>query len=226
MGSVCLRYICSFADLIPLTSNIALSHFDANDTSPSLLLLPHEKNSFSDGLAPYYAHILNLFQTLKAHSYVIEFANLGLQSVPHTPTPTAELQSHRSELQARLFASCMATNRFDEAYACLNDMAPALRKANLSTFLTSLLSQDNASFATDALKRLAFTQTFADADAILDSLATRSLAIANGQGARYQKALFALRVSRGDMRGAATALWSRILRLRSSTERVADSTLR
>lgn len=116
----------------------------------------------------------------------------------------------------------MATSHFDEAYACLNDMTPPLRKANLNTFLTSLLSQDNAAFARETLERLPFTQTYDDADTILESLASKSLTAMAGQGARYHKALYALRVSRGDMRGAATVLWSRIVRLRSSTERVAD----
>ncbi len=52
------------------------------DQSDSARLLDaDEKSYFSDGLYRYYQHVLSLFEKVKAHSHVVDFADLALQSL-------------------------------------------------------------------------------------------------------------------------------------------------
>lgn len=199
-----------------------MSRFNVNDPSPSDLLSPHEKNSFSEGLVPYYQHVITLFNEYRLHSFVIDFANLAIQALRAAATGQAETKQRESDLQSSLFTACLSSSRFEEAYSCLSDMAPVLRKASMAAFFSKLLAIERTSYAFDIFKRLPFTTTYNDADATLESLTAKSLNAATGQGARYHKALYALRVSRGDMRGAASALWTRIQWLRGGGERAAD----
>lgn len=57
----------------------ALGHFDVRLNDSSGLLSLDEQDYFSEGTPKYYQHILSLFKKVKAHSYVAEFAEMGLQ---------------------------------------------------------------------------------------------------------------------------------------------------
>lgn len=70
------RYVGK-ADLLFL----ALGHFDVDQSDSAALLDPEEREHFSEGLARYYQHALNLFDKLKLHAFVVDFANLALQSL-------------------------------------------------------------------------------------------------------------------------------------------------
>jgi hypothetical protein len=91
-----------------------MGHFDVEYTDPDGLISVEERDFFSDGLARYYKHVLNLFEKSKAHSFVADFAKLGLQSL--TGQEPAETQT---DLLSRLFSASIQTSRFDEAYSAL-----------------------------------------------------------------------------------------------------------
>lgn len=54
--------------------------FDIENSDKAGLLRPDEYQNFADGLAPYYEHVMTLLGTIKAHSHIVEFANLALQA--------------------------------------------------------------------------------------------------------------------------------------------------
>jgi hypothetical protein len=45
------------------------------------LLNPDELDFLGDGLARYYQHVLSLFEKMKAHTFVCDFAELALQAL-------------------------------------------------------------------------------------------------------------------------------------------------
>lgn len=199
-----------------------LGHFDVHSGDRARLLDETERNFFTSGLALYYQHIVSLFDKVKAHSYVIDFTNLGIQSIRVSAEPVEE--DVETDLLSRLFSACMATARYEEAYSAVSQFRnQALRRANLTTLLAALLSPSlPASTSSALLIRLPFTTSTSEADSIIAGLASKSLSAASGVGARYHKALYAFRIAHGDYRGAAEALWYRLQRLRGSGEKVAD----
>lgn len=58
--------------------NKASEFFDIEQNDSAGLLDPEEHQYFSDGLENYYQHVINLFETIKAHLYVVEFSQLAL----------------------------------------------------------------------------------------------------------------------------------------------------
>lgn len=88
---------------------------------------------------------------------------------------------------------------------------PILRKSALTTLITSMTVQSQVS----QLLHFPFTTLANDVDVVLSSLCQKTLNIANGPP--YHKILYSWRISRGDFRGAASALWDRLQRLRNSS---------
>jgi hypothetical protein len=64
-----------------LLTLIGLGFFDVNDADRAELLRPDEQNYFQDGLAPFYDHVMTLFNSIKAFTHVVDFANLALQAL-------------------------------------------------------------------------------------------------------------------------------------------------
>ena len=58
--------------------NTASEFFDIEQNDSAGLLDPEEHRYFSDGLENYYQHVISLFETIKAHLYVVEFSQLAL----------------------------------------------------------------------------------------------------------------------------------------------------
>lgn len=88
--------------------------FSVEDTDTAGLVSETDRNLFSEGLAKYYSHVVGLFEKVKAYSYVAEFAQLGLRSLPGR-----EDQETRTELLQRLFTACIQTARYQEAYTAM-----------------------------------------------------------------------------------------------------------
>lgn len=65
--------------LVILTSP-GLSFFNVNSSDTAELLRPDEHIFFSDGLSPFYDHVMTLLASVKANTHVVEFANLALQA--------------------------------------------------------------------------------------------------------------------------------------------------
>jgi hypothetical protein len=92
----------------------ALGHFSVEDSDPATLVSEAERNSFSEGLAGYYNHVISLFEQAKAYSYVTDFARLGLGSLTGP-----EDQALKTELLQRMFTASIQTWRFEQAYSAM-----------------------------------------------------------------------------------------------------------
>jgi len=55
-------------------------YFDAEQQDSASLLDLDERDHFNDGLARYYQHVVGLFEKAHSMSYVVEFAQLGLEA--------------------------------------------------------------------------------------------------------------------------------------------------
>lgn len=96
--------------------------FNIEDADSASLVSEAERNSFSEGLARYYGHVISLFEKVKAYSYITDFARLGLRSLKGR-----EDEELRTDLLQRLFTASIQTSRFQEAYsAMIRHSDPAL----------------------------------------------------------------------------------------------------
>jgi hypothetical protein len=59
----------------------AFSYFDVNQSDTAELLRPDERDSFSDGVALYYGHVVELFGHAKDPSRIVDFCQLALQAL-------------------------------------------------------------------------------------------------------------------------------------------------
>ncbi|KAJ9663788.1 hypothetical protein H2201_005509 [Coniosporium apollinis] len=185
---------------------LALGHFDVRRNDSSGLLSLDEQDYFSEGIPKYYQHILSLFEKVKVHSYVAEFAEMALQALSLGREDTPD---QKTELLSRLFNALIQTSHFEEAYATLTRHTnPILRKANLTTLITALTTSSHSPL----LLTLPFATLSKDVDAILTSLAHKTQSILKGPP--YHNLLAAFRIQRHDFRGAASILHERLERLR------------
>ncbi|PVH96421.1 hypothetical protein DM02DRAFT_617248 [Periconia macrospinosa] len=193
--------------------NLALSSmFDVHMSDSANILTEIERGDFSEGLARFYHHVLTLFEKAKAHSYAADFAHLGLRSL----TGNQEMEL-KTEFLQRLFTASVQTSRFTEAYtALIRHSDPALQHSSLQKLITSMVSQSQ----TVALLKFPFVGLRDDVDGILSSLCHRTLNLASGPP--YHQILYSFRISRGDFRGAATILYERLQRLKSTSSKIHD----
>lgn len=167
----------------------------------------------------------------------MDFANLALQSLAlaivqkRSSSNSSDARSPSNEDNAklrlnllnRLFTASLHTSRFHTAYTALSQILNVdLRKALLKQFVQSLISQKRiplllsfpyAAFAQDvddALYELARTKA-KNATSL-----TGTLAVGLVGGLRYFEILYAWRVKRGDLRGAAQACYEKLARLKAS----------
>jgi DNA repair protein RAD51/nuclear pore complex protein Nup160 len=96
-----------------LTST-ALGSFNIEDTDSVNFTPAEQRDSFSNGLARYYSHVLSHFERYEAYPYVADFAHLGLRCLKGD-----EEKELRTDLLSRLFNASIKTSRFDDAYTAM-----------------------------------------------------------------------------------------------------------
>ncbi|KAF2761656.1 hypothetical protein EJ05DRAFT_507300 [Pseudovirgaria hyperparasitica] len=169
-----------------------------------------DRGLFCHGMLQFTAHLMNLFEAAKAYSFVVDFAKIALQQPP--VLPTNDTHGDRAGILSRLFTASIKTSCFEDAYSALvRQKDPALRKANLTTLVTSMTTQSQSA----ALLRLPLATLSTEVDTVLESLCHKTLNISSGPP--YHKILYAYRISRDDFRGAASILYERLQRLQSSS---------
>ncbi|KAF2145783.1 uncharacterized protein K452DRAFT_265108 [Aplosporella prunicola CBS 121167] len=189
-------------------------YFDIHYNDTYGYLSPDEREYFSDGLARYYQHVMNLFDRAKVYSSVVEFGRLALQSfgVNIKKDPTI-----KTEVLSRLFNALIQTSRFREAHTALTRYSNAiLRKAALTSLVKTMVVQSR----TADLIALPFASLHSDVDAILAQLCKDTLNVATGPP--YHKVLYSYRIARNDFRGAASILYERLQRLHASSIAMRD----
>ncbi|KAF1936300.1 hypothetical protein EJ02DRAFT_359415 [Clathrospora elynae] len=191
---------------------LALGLFDVAEEDTASLVSEVERNSFSEGLAQYYSHVIGLFEKAKAYSYIADFARLGLRSLVGQ-----EDEQLKGELLQRLFTASVQTSMFQEAYSAMTRHSDvALKQADLQTLITSMVSQDQ----TPELFKFPFLGLADEVDTILTSLCQRTLNLASGPP--YHQILYSFRISRNNFRGAASILHERLQRLKTTSSKVHD----
>lgn len=172
------------------------------------LLNDTEWNLLHTGLPSYYTHIVSLFDGYKSHSFVIEFARLGLQfttSQSHDPNIT----NIRTDLQNRLFNAALQTSLFDLAYSTLNSFTNhALQASSIRALIFGMCEASAASQLLD----LSFIGLQNTVDEILAQKCQGIVDV--NAGIPYHKILYAWRIKRNDFRGAAAASLDRLHKLR------------
>ncbi|KAF2120450.1 nucleoporin Nup120/160-domain-containing protein [Lophiotrema nucula] len=192
--------------------NLALGLFNIEDADTVSFIKLDERGSFSDGLPRYYQHVLGLFEKVKAQSYVAEFANLALRSLVGT-----EEEALKSDVLLRLFNSSLQTSRFDNAYSALSRISDAaLQRSALQSLVNTMVKRGEVS----ALLKFPFIGLIDEVDAALAHNCQNSLNIASGPP--YHQILYSFRISRNNFRGAATILYERLQRLKSTSSKSHD----
>ena len=179
----------------------------------SSLLDPMTASLLASGLANYNTHIADLFAPLRAHTHIVKFAK---QALEHDPPP-----AQRSDLLARLFHSSLALADYATAYDALSRYTDrSLQRAAL----VSLIADMRDASCVQELLALPFEKLARDVDALLAERARTETHLEPSTGAGepvpYFKVLYALRLQRGDTRGAAAVL---VQRLESRRERRAKA---
>lgn len=143
-------------------------------------------------------------------SYVINFARLSLQFIPHG-SGDLETSQLRTEMHSRLFNAAIQTSRFDLAHSTLNLFTDtALQLSSLRTLVTKMCETSYAS----QMISLPFISLQDQVDEIL---AQKSQSIVDvNAGVPYHKILYAWRIKRNDFRGAASISLERLQRLQAS----------
>jgi hypothetical protein len=179
---------------------------------------------------------MDLFMHLKSFANVVTFAQSALQNLSldslgkHTKTSKAAAnaaEQKEATILSSLFTAALKSAQYAVAYSALTRINDAgLRKASLTALTTTLVTHRRA----ETLLSLPFASLSADLDAVLSSLAYKSLASSPDTGRAYVRVLYALRIHTGNYHGAAQILWTALSALKSATvdprdERIASTYL-
>lgn len=182
---------------------------DDFDRHSSGLLDDTEWNLLHKGPARYYCHIVSLFESAKAYSYVLDFAGVAIQ-FSHSSSESALV---RSEMLSRQFNAATVTSRFDIAHASLLLMKDhALRLSSLRKLLDKMCQ----SYHNRELTALPFPGLQDDIDDILAQRCKATMDVMSG--VPYHQILYSWRISHNDYRGAASVLLDRIHKLKHAGE--------
>ncbi|CAN9153076.1 unnamed protein product [Alternaria alternata] len=186
--------------------------FDVAEEDTAGLVSEVERNSFSEGLARYYSHVIGLFEKAKAYSYVADFAKLGLRCLMGQ-----EDEELKTDLLQRLFTASIQTARFHDAYSALiRHSDTALKTSDLQTLITTMVTASQ----TPTLLTFPFVGLSDAVDTILTSLCQKTLNLASGPP--YHQILYSFRISRNNFRGAASILHERLQRLKTTSSKIHD----
>ncbi len=184
----------------------------ALDRHSSGLLDETEWALLNSGLPRYYSHIVALYDSEKAYSYVVEFARLAMQFTSARP----DGGSVKAEMLTRQFSASLATCQFELAHTTLLSIKDqALRSSSLRLLVDKMCETGHNS----ELVALPFPGLQQEVDEFLAKRCRHAIDVAHGSGgAHYHQVLYAWRIKRQNMRGAAWVLLDRIQKLKLAGE--------
>lgn len=189
--------------ILPGTENVELDQHSGG------LLDNTEWALFNSGLPRYYSHIVALYDGQKAYSYVIEFARLAMQFTSARPSP----ESVKAEMLTRQFSAALATCQFELAHTTLLSIKDqALRSSSLRLLVDKMCETCHNS----ELVALPFPGMQQEVDEFLAKRCRSAVDVV--RGAHYHQVLYAWRIKRQNMRGAAWVLLDRIQKLKLAGE--------
>ena len=200
-----------------------------HDMSAGLLSMLDVQYFFS-GLSKYFQHILGLFETAGAFSYVADFAHLALEPHPGEKEPK---QAFRSEILSRLFTAELKSSRFEPAFSALSQFSDqALQRSSLIALVNSMLSpQSGLESAADSLRTLqslpleSQPRLINHIDNHLENFAKKQTSLPRSSGQLWSSStdidhlriLHAFRLGQGDYRGAVAVLFDRLKLVQKSS---------
>ncbi|KAF2735474.1 hypothetical protein EJ04DRAFT_464730 [Polyplosphaeria fusca] len=200
--------------------HLALGMFNIHDTDTVGFLSTSDRNSFSDGLPKYYYHILGLFDKVKAYSYVADFAHLALRSCATKQDEASKKEENalKNDILSRLFNASIQTSRWNDAYSALtrHTDAASRRSDELKKLVDGMVQRD----AFGDMLKLPFVGLIDEVDDILVNMCQLSLNVASGPP--HHQMLYAFRISRNNFRGAASILYERLQRLKTTSSKIHD----
>ncbi|KAG5935761.1 hypothetical protein E4U53_000362 [Claviceps sorghi] len=174
------------------------------------LLADSEWNLLNSGQAMYYTHIVTLYESQKAYSYVVDFARLAIQFLG---IAKEEDSAAKVDMLSCLFNAALATSQFDLAHTSLLSIQDeALKQSSLRKLVAKMCETHH----TMELVSLPFPGLQQDVDDILAAKCRNTTDVA--QGFPYHQVLYSWRIKRCNYRGAASVLLDRIQKLKLAGE--------
>ncbi|KAK2593380.1 hypothetical protein QQS21_008911 [Conoideocrella luteorostrata] len=164
-----------------------------------------EWNLLNSGQAMYYFHIVALYESQKAYSYVVDFARLAIQFLG----AAKESSSAKIEMLSRLFNAALATSQFELAHTSLLSIKDdALKHSSLRKLVGKMCETHH----NNELVSLPFPGMQQDVDDILAYRCRSTTDVVHGFP--YHQVLYSWRIKRNNYRGAASVLLDRIQKLK------------
>lgn len=198
------------------------------NTMSAGLLSPLDVESFNNGMPRYLQHVLSLFEASQAYDQMAIFARLVLQSL--IPEEKAS-SGFRSEILSRLFTAELKVLRFEAAFDTLVQFSDhALQKSCAASLINAVLDASRSTSSTPGAVRTLQSLPWSlhpvlskHLDGQLATLAKRQKSISDNNlsagadgNVDYLKIVHAMRVARGDKRGAVVVLYERLRLIQQS----------
>ncbi|CEJ90670.1 Putative Dna repair protein rad51 [[Torrubiella] hemipterigena] len=161
------------------------------------------------GLARYYSHIVALYDSQRAYSYVVEFGRLAMQFTGASPDNNVV----KAEMLTRLFNATLSTSQFELAHTTLLSIKDqALKQSSLRQLVDKMCDTSH----NNDLVALPFPGMQQQVDDFLSKRCKGSMDVVDG--AQYHQILYSWRIKRRNYRGAAWVLLDRIQKLKLAGE--------
>lgn len=196
------------------------------------LLSRMDADSFYNGIARYFQHVLALFESARAFAHAADFAHLALQALqPGQKEPTF---AFKSEILSRLFTAELKCSRFPAAFTALAQFTDhALQKSAMIALVDAILSPASSTTGlVGGLKLIGLLpigfhpHLSRHVDQHLSGLARKQKSISGHQNRLWTsdievdhlKVLHAFRISQKDYRSAVTVLLDRLRLIKKSSQ--------
>ncbi|KAG6002134.1 hypothetical protein E4U21_003431 [Claviceps maximensis] len=185
-----------------------------NDRHSCGLLGDTEWNMLNSGQAMYYSHIVALYESQKAYSYVVDFARLAIQFLGISrEEESSSSSSAKVDMLSRLFNASLATSQYEVAHTSLLSIRDeALKQSSLRKLIAKMCESHHNM----ELISLPFPGLQQDVDDILAAKCRNTTDVV--QGFPYHQVLYSWRIKRNNYRGAASVLLDRIQKLKLAGE--------
>ena len=175
------------------------------------LLGDTEWNLLNKGQAQYYAHIVALYETQRAYSFVVDFARLALQFLG--ASAAEDTDTTKTDLLSRQFNAALATSQFELAHTSLLSLRDdAMRHSSLRKLVDKMCETQHSI----ELVALPFPGMQQEVEEMLLHRCKGTMDVL--QGFPYHQVLYAWRIKRSNYRGAASVLLDRIQKLKLAGE--------
>lgn len=202
------------------------------------LLSSLDVESFNNGMPRYSLHVLSLFESSQAYTQAATFARSALQSLIPGQNESSAL---RSEILSRLFTAELKVSRFEAAFEALVQFSDhALQKSCATSLINAILDTSRSETSTSGAVRMLQSLPWSlhpilskhlegqlSIMAKKQKLSSSNNMFAGADGSvDYLKVVHAMRVARGDHRGAVAVLYERLRHIQQSRRGRSDPTMK